>query len=327
MFAQVSSIARNTFTESIRQPIYVVLIGLIGILLVLATTWAAYTLGEDDKLLIDMGLSMMMLGGLALAAFTAAGVLAREIDNKTVLTVISKPIGRPYFILGKYLGVVAAVSVAFWIWSVIFLMCVRHGVMSTAADKHDQPVIVYGCVAAAVALGLAVWGNYFYNWVFTSRFSTLLAITLTAGYAATLVTDKTWAFQSPMHEFVDHEGQLVQVLIAMALVFEVLLVISAVAIAASTRLGQVATLGVCIAVLGLGMFSEYLFLRHTADNAVAWVPFAAIYNVQFTFMADALTQKSTISGYYVGLVSAYTACYICAVICLAIALFQTRETG
>lgn len=327
MFAQVWTIARNTFTESIRQPIYIVLIGLFGILLVLATTWAAYTLDDDDKLLIDMGLSMTMVGGVFLAAFTAAGVLAREIDNKTVLTVISKPIGRPFFILGKYLGVVAALALAFWIWSVIYLMCVRHGVMSTASDKHDWPVIVYGSVAGLLAVAIAVWGNYFYNWVFTSRFTGVLAILLTAAYAATLITSKTWGFQSPTHEFVDHDGQLVQVLIAMLLVFEVLLVISAVAIAASTRLGQVATLGICIAVLAMGMFSEYLFLRHTETQAVAWVPFAAIYNVQFTFMADALTQKSVISGQYVGLVSAYTACYVSAVLCLAIALFQTRETG
>jgi ABC-2 type transport system permease protein len=144
MAQRIFSIARNTFTESIRQPIYMVMLGLVIFGLIISLFLSAYTFDNDDKILIELCLSTIFLGGLLLAALVATGVLSREVENKTVLTVISKPVGRPAFIVGKYLGVVAAVALAFWIWSIVTLMLVRHEVMSTARDKVDMPVFIFG---------------------------------------------------------------------------------------------------------------------------------------------------------------------------------------
>ena len=110
MFQQLLTLSRNTFIESIRQPIYVVLIFVGSIGLWLNTHLAAYTFGNDNKMMIDLGLSTLFLIGLALAAFSATGVLSAEIENRTVLTVVSKPVGRPLFVVGKYLGVAAAIA-------------------------------------------------------------------------------------------------------------------------------------------------------------------------------------------------------------------------
>ena len=100
----IFTIARNGFLESIRQPIYIVVL-LGGILaMVLNVNLAAFSLGQDDKLLVDLGLSTLFITGLLLAAFTATSVLSKEIENKTVLTVVSKPVARPTLIVGKYLG-------------------------------------------------------------------------------------------------------------------------------------------------------------------------------------------------------------------------------
>lgn len=68
------SIARNAFTESIRQPVYVVLLLGVQALLAFNVSIAAFTFWDDDKLLTDLGLSTMFLAGLFLAAFTATGV-------------------------------------------------------------------------------------------------------------------------------------------------------------------------------------------------------------------------------------------------------------
>jgi ABC-type transport system involved in multi-copper enzyme maturation permease subunit len=327
MFEQVWTIARNTFTESIRQPIFVVLLGGCVTLLAINPTLAAYTLGDDNKLLTDMGLSMIFLAGLLLAAFTATGVLNREIENKTVLTVIAKPISRPAFVLGKYLGVTAAVGLAFYIWSLVFLLSVRHKVMSTAADKVDGPVLLLGALALVVALIVALWGNYFYNWVFTSRFTGLLASTLTAAYLGVLIINKEWAVQSIMEEFTHDEGQLAQIVLALAMVMQGLAVLCAIAIACSTRLGQVMTLLICLGVYMLGLGSDYLFGRWTDSQPLAWIGYAAAPNIGFVWLADALTQKSPVSGLYIASVTGYIALYIVAALSLAVALFQTRETG
>ncbi|MFQ5655144.1 MAG: ABC transporter permease, partial [Planctomycetota bacterium] len=86
MMEQIRAVARNTFTESIRQPIFLVLL-LLGIgLLAINPALSAYTLGDDNKLLLDLGLSTLLLAGMFLAAFTSTGVLSDEIERRTVLT-------------------------------------------------------------------------------------------------------------------------------------------------------------------------------------------------------------------------------------------------
>ncbi|MEX0741579.1 MAG: hypothetical protein WD079_02200, partial [Phycisphaeraceae bacterium] len=263
MLGQIFTIARNTFTESIRQPIFLVVLLACCFLLVLNPFFATYTLDDDNKLLIDLGMSTILLGGLFLAAFTATGVLAREIENKTVLTVISKPIGRPAFVLGKFFGVAGALGVACYIWSLIFLLTLRHRVMFTAAHELDQPVLTFGIGAAVIALIVAVWGNYFYGWVFSSRFAGMLAGTLSAAYLLVLLIDKEWQFQGITTEFTAAGGSLMQVLIALTLVLQSLIMICSIAIACSTRLGQVMTLMVCLGIFLLGLSSDWMIGRFT----------------------------------------------------------------
>jgi ABC-type transport system involved in multi-copper enzyme maturation permease subunit len=151
------AIARNAFLESIRQPVFVVLV-LAGILaLVLNVNLAAFTLEDDNKLLIDLGLSTLFLSGLLMAAFTATSVLSREIENKTVLTVVSKPVPRPQVVVGKFLGVAAAIATAYWLLAAVFLLTVRHRVQSSvrAEDIFDPPVVTFGLLAIGLTFLIA----------------------------------------------------------------------------------------------------------------------------------------------------------------------------
>ena len=75
----VFALARNAFIESIRQPVQAVLICVGLLALVLNVNLAGYTLEDDNKLLVDLGLSTLFLLGLLMAAFTATSVLAKEI--------------------------------------------------------------------------------------------------------------------------------------------------------------------------------------------------------------------------------------------------------
>ena len=88
------------------------------------------------------------------------------------------------------------------------------------------------------------------------------------------------------------------------------------------------TLVICFAVMALGAISDFLFGRHLDTHpALAWPFYAAAPNMQFFLTADALTQRHDISFGYLALTSLYAGAYVCAVLCLATALFQTRETG
>lgn len=340
MFQQLLTISRNTFYESIRQPIYVVLlfVGIFGFKFGLAL--ATGTMDDDNVMMITMGTSWIMLVCLALAAFTAAKVLTAEIDNRTVLTVVSKPVARPIFVVGKFVGVGTAIAVAYWTLSMFFLLTIRHRVMMTAGDHLDWPVIVFwfGSIILA-SLGGAL-ANYFYRWIFTSTFVWSLLALATLSWVLVLFIDKDWTFQSVWTEFRQDKGRLQQVLIVLGLVFQAVLVLTSVAIAASTRLGQVMTLVISVVVFLASLLSDWLYHVTVSSEFVeaggwlsgaAWVLVTAFYrltpNLSHLYLADAVTQGHPIPMGYVGLVSAYSFLFITAILALAVALFQTREVG
>jgi len=324
MLQQLWAVARNTFLETIRQPVFVVL--LIGGLLLLALNPAicAFSMETEGeaKMLVDLGLSTMLVAGLLLAAFSAAGVFSREIENQTVLTVISKPVGRPAFVLGKYLGVSSGIAVACAAWSFALLLTVRHGVLVTADQELDAPVVLYGSGAFFAGIGLAAWGNYFYRWVFPSALTALLVPLLGLAYLLALFTGKHWELQPPGADFKP------QLWIAMLLVLLALCLISAVAIAASIRLRQVPTLLICVGVFLTGLSSDYVFGQAARNGSMAAeILHRIVPNIGYLWQADALSQGSIIPFSHVSLLAAYTGLWICGILSLAIALFQTREVG
>lgn len=352
---QLLTIARNTFIESIRQPVFVVLI-LVGILaLVMNPSLAAYTMDDDNKLLIDLGLSTIFLISLLLAAFTATGVIAQEIESKTVMTVVSKPVPRPIFILGKYLGVIGALALAYITLAGLFMLTQRHGVMQTASDRFDGPVILFGSLAIFGSLGLATLGNYLFRWVFTSVLALSLTVSMTVAVLLVLMISKQWTFQSPLAELHGEHNEMLLITLGLVLIFEAVAVLAAVAVAASTRLGQVMTLVICVGVFLVGIVSNALGqLVNTRLNLpyttpwltslqLIWTSDANIGakltftlskllhlvapNLQFFWPADAITQGHGFTAAHIASVTAYAVCYTVAVLALAVILFQRREVG
>ena len=317
------TLAGNAFLESIRQPIHAVLICVGLLALLLNVNIAGYTLEDDGKLLVDLGLSTLFLVGLLMAAFTATGVVSREIENKTVLTVVSKPVARPLIVLGKFLGVTGAITIAYWLLAVVFLLTVRHRVQSSvrAEDAFDPPVITFGLMAIILTFVVSGLANYLYRWSFPATFSVTGVAMATLAWGLVSCIDRTWHLQAPG---VDFDPQL---MIGIVLVFEAIIVLGAIAIAASTRLGQVATLLVCVGVFLVGLVGEYFLSLATSGRA--WLrPLAAVVpNMQFFWPADALTQGNPITLVHLGTVTLYAACLVGSAMSLAVMLFQRRDVG
>ena len=101
-------IARATTKEAVRQPVFLLLLGMGAMLLVVNTFLPFFSLGEDIKMLKDCGLMTILFSGLLLATWTASTSIASEIEGKTTMTLLSKPINRRQFIIGKYTGIVNA---------------------------------------------------------------------------------------------------------------------------------------------------------------------------------------------------------------------------
>ena len=169
--SQIIAVARNTFFESVRQPVTLVVILAASLLLVLSNPLAAFTMDDDQRMLIDIGLATVFLAGAILAAFIATSVLGREIGNRTALTVVSKPIGRPTFLIGKFIGATMALLLAVTILTLVFMLVEMHTVLQTVRDPIHVPVIIFGVGAALISVAVAVWCNFFYkrNLIWTSK--------------------------------------------------------------------------------------------------------------------------------------------------------------
>lgn len=268
MITHVLTIARNTFVESVRQPIYFIILSICAIA-ILFTTWsAAYSMGYtdsaevsgDNKMLLDIGMATVFVCGMLLAAFLATAVISKEIEQKTVLTVVSKPVSRVSVVLGKYVGVAGAIAIASLIMLLFLQMGIRHQVMSTAADKVDGPVWLFSLLAIGISVGGAIWCNFFYGWSFTQVCTMTLLPLMILAYLGILFVGKEWNLQDPHTDFKP------QILTASACIVLAQLVLASVAVAASARLGQVMTLVICCGVFLGGLMSNYFIGRHAVDN-------------------------------------------------------------
>lgn len=269
MFTQLLAIARNAFVESVRQPVLFVLVLLSGVLQVFNTFNTGFSMADvessqvsgDTKLLFDIGLGTIFVISTLLAGFIATAVISREIENKTVLTIISKPVSRPVLVLGKFAGVAGAVMAGLIVMLVFLLMAIRHGVMSTTADELDGPVLAFGFGFVALSVVIAGWCNYFYGWNFPQTLIVLLTPLAVLAYGLVLLFNKQWQVQPLWVDFKD------QVMVASLCLGLAVLVLTSVALAASTRLGQVMTIVACLGVFVGALLSNHLIGRHVFDNA------------------------------------------------------------
>jgi ABC-type transport system involved in multi-copper enzyme maturation permease subunit len=337
MLTQLLAIIRNTFVESVRQPIMAVLVILGCLALPLVTAGAGNTIEDDNHLFIQIAMSTLLIIGVFMAGFTATGVLTLELENKTVLTVVSKPVTRPLFILGKYLGVALAVSLGMWSLFMVTVLCTRHGVLQTAAQEIDWPVMVFGLAAFFLAVFGSLLLNYLYRWPWVSTFIYFFAAMITLAGALILVVSKSWTIQPVMSEFHAVEGRMPIVVTAMLLLHETLLILCAAAIMLSTRLGQVLTIGGTAAFAAAMTYVQPIKDQIDASQSGGLVPAVwrifihlldhLIPNLSFLWVVDELTSGYSVNSTYVASVSAYSLLFIIALLAGATALFQGRDVG
>ncbi|MBN2138613.1 MAG: ABC transporter permease [Sedimentisphaerales bacterium] len=315
------TIAKNTFIETLRQPIYGIIVVIALLLFFLSPSLAMYTMDDDNKLLRELGLSTLFLTSLFIAIFSASGAVADELENKTILTVLTKPVQRPIFVLAKFLGVFAAVALAHYICTVALLMCIRNGVLENAGDTHDRTVLVSAGVIVFGVIILSAFFNYTYDWKFSSTAMVLTAIFATLAIVFLAFIDNQWTFNPA-----ENRINTVDVYGAILLLFAAMIIV-ALAVALSARFNIVVTLAGCIGIFLLGLISAYVFARSEDKYLWAKIGKYLVPDLQVFWISDAIYEGSPVPLIYVGLGASYAICYTAAILCLAIAVFQRRQVG
>jgi len=121
---QVWAIASNTFREAIRDRILYLLLVFALVFIAFAQILSLLTVGSEEKIIKDLGLASISLFGVLTAIFIGVSLVSKEIDRRTIYTIVSKPIHRYQFVLGKYCGLALTLLVntavmTFWFYLIL----------------------------------------------------------------------------------------------------------------------------------------------------------------------------------------------------------------
>jgi ABC-type transport system involved in multi-copper enzyme maturation permease subunit len=143
----ILTIARNTFKEVLRDKVFynlfVFALLMIGSALLLGTL----TIGEQSKIIKDIGLASIDLFGVLIAIFVGVGLISKEIEKRTIYTIIAKPVHRYQFLLGRFAGLV------FTMWVLV--------VGGTSPDSGLMKAVGLMTVAQLIVLSAAMFFSTF----------------------------------------------------------------------------------------------------------------------------------------------------------------------
>jgi ABC-type transport system involved in multi-copper enzyme maturation permease subunit len=117
-------LAHNTFRESLRDRLLTTLLFFGGIFVAVSVVLAPLTLGQQERIVRDLGLSAIGIFTTLMIVMVGTGLVWREIERKTIYTILAQPVGRAQFILGKFLGLYGTLLVSIAALAALYLVVV-----------------------------------------------------------------------------------------------------------------------------------------------------------------------------------------------------------
>ena len=305
----------NAFKESVREPVYFLMLLCALVLIAHYPSAALFVFSEQLKLVVDSSMATALIFGLIIAVLCAGHTVAREMRNGTVLLLLSKPVSRWSFILGKIIGIGIAVTL-------FAAICNFSTVASIyiATDQFRMDMNIYygflGVIAAGCVAGMLanIWRSSSFSEISTYALTVLVPL-----YAVYCMVFKP----APALRLRDLACALVLLNFAV-------IAMSTLAVVFATRLDIVPNLCVCSTIFFLGLVSGYLFQRQTDSellNAFFAFCYAVIPSWQYFWLVDAIAVNRPIPISYVADCAVYVMLYIIICSMWAVAIFQNKEVA
>ncbi|HET9554211.1 MAG TPA: ABC transporter permease [Anaeromyxobacteraceae bacterium] len=176
MTSSTLTIARVTLAEALRDRLLYNLVVFAVLLVAGSLTISQLTLGDQFRIIANIGTSATQVFGLLIAVFLGVGLVSREMDRRTCYPALARPVSRAGFVVGKYLGLLATLGLN------VALMAAATGVMlSLYVGQQALSVPAFAAAFALTFLQLAVAG------ALAVLFSTFSTATLSAIFALSIV--------------------------------------------------------------------------------------------------------------------------------------------
>ena len=308
-------IARNTFLESIREPVFFIMLYCAFFIIGNLPGLTLYVFFQQLKMVVDSSLAATMVGGMLILTLSAGHTVAREMRNGTVLLLMSKPVHRYVFISAKICGII-------FTGAVFCFLCFMGTFVSifTASDQFWFNTWTY--VGFFVAIFIAALFGLFMNFWRNSSFSEMtvkaaLVVMPVLALVCRLCCEKP-------------EINLPNVSSAMVLVFFSVAIMGTLAVIFAIKFDVVANMVLCAIMFFAGLMANYLFkllenYENIALNTIAKLIYSVLPNWQYFWMADSVALGRMIPGVYLVFSLGYTLLYIAICSMWAMVFFQTSE--
>ena len=317
----IYKLARNTFVECIREPVYFLMLICALCINGLYPTAAMFVFREQIKFVVDSTMATSLVFSLVIAVVCSAHTISREMRNGTVLLLMSKPVTRFAFVAAKIFGIISAVTV--------FLFLLNCSALISVLIAKDQfrlefslMGIYYGALSAA-----AVYGglrNYFKQLSFTSNTLTALLVLIPV-IAVVFYIIRVSAFHSPAEIDPEEFIEARHLVPALLLLFPAAWTMGTISAALATRIELVSNLTICTVIFLLGLVSKFFVLQWVGTGAASSFLRTLLPNSQYFWMADAIAARQEIPASYILWALVYVIFYIGFWSLLALAFFNERE--
>ena len=259
MFTVLYQVAKNTFREALREPIFLLVLLSALSLIGMFPLFSMFVFRVQERLVTDSAMATTMLFGWGIAVLISSYAISREIDNGTALLLLSKPVQRPVFIIAKILGIVGAVTVFWFLTAVATLISLR-----VAADqfRFDEPL--FYAYFGALLLGLIFAGIH--NYVNHSSFPMMAVLFLCALLPLVAVLGNFLKYEG------ERPGLSWYIVPGLLLILFSVWAMASLATTLSTRFNLISNLLLCSVLFLVGLMSDYLLGRHVRENWYDTVP-------------------------------------------------------
>lgn len=164
------NIALNTFREIVRNKFLYMILFFGFLFIIFSLILGQLTLWEDNKIIVDFGLSMIEIFGLIWVLFVWSQLLFKEVDGKTIFLILSKPIGRHEFIVGKFLGFSAT------IWIIVFFQSLLFLAVLLFKDIQIDYLIIMSLIFTFLKLEILLALVFFFSTIISNILTVLVTI-------------------------------------------------------------------------------------------------------------------------------------------------------
>lgn len=312
-------LARTTFIEMIRQPAFFFIFFGVGLVIVLSPFFTMFAFYDTNRLLIEMGMASITVMSLVAVSLTASHSIHSEIKRKTALLILTKPVSRFSFLMGKYIGVIACGSIIIFFHSMLLMMVIRMGAPETAAYIVDGP-----CVGAIIcifffSLIYAFYQNYFNHKNFSSQAIKSAIFVGIFFFLLVGLFSRQWAIESYWKDF------SAELLKGLFLILLCMFVLSGFTVLLSAFVGKDSNLIITFSIFFSGLLSDRYLGVMQDNNFFIQTAYRLIPNFHIYLVSDTIVFQRYIPISYLFNSIFYTVMFLGGLFALSIVLFDRKE--